>query len=96
MSIWKTIQHLAYFAGGDFKLDYYNSLKKILHSLEMIITGENNANCKNAQLLTKALEKYFKKIKLKFTEVKKIKPEPSGKRLLFKCLLKDCNTISDS
>jgi phenylacetate-CoA ligase len=70
-------------------LSEYQLIQTGLHEFEMIITGENNANCKNAQLLTKALEKYFGKIKVKFTEVKKISPEPSGKRLLFKCLLKE-------
>ena len=66
----------------------YQLIQKTVDSFEVKFVSNSEECGKDKQIFIKALEEYFGKVKVDFIQVEEIPAEPSGKRLLFKCLVK--------
>ncbi len=67
----------------------YQLIQKNINRFEVRFIADNNTYEEDKKRFTKALEKYFGSVEVDFIRVEEIPPEPSGKRLLYKCLIKD-------
>lgn len=70
-------------AGADFSA--YQLIQKKPNEFEMVFVPSPRTGPRDKEIVRRALEKYFGQIKMIFTEKREIVPEPSGKKLLFKC-----------
>ena len=78
----------AYISTLNINFVQYQLIQKSVDTFEVKFVS-NSGECDNdKQVFIKALEEYFGKVKVDFIQVEEIPPEPSGKRLLFKCLVK--------
>lgn len=78
-----------YISTLDINFTKYQLIQKKINEFEVKFISYGETTEIDKEKFTKALEKYFNKVKIDFTPVVTIPCEPSGKRLLFKCLIKD-------
>ena len=78
----------AYISTLNINFVKYQLIQKSINTFEVKFVS-NSKECDNdKQAFIKVLEEYFGKVKVDFIQVEEIPVEPSGKRLLFKCLVK--------
>ena len=77
-----------YISTLDLAFNKYQLIQKDIHLFEAVIVGDQEVLEHSKGKFINALEEYFGQISVNFTLVKELPVEPSGKRLLFKCLIK--------